>query len=384
MAVNPKWSFRSPGEYTDSDGSNPCTIICSTSAPSGAREPWASAEKGSLSIQNGATDDQPAIWLKVDEDLADEDWVLLLAEDCTSAHTIAGNWTWGTSSAIYLRDSGQSIYSPAANVGALALGAAADSWRFGDMGNANYLELDYLGELDLAGTAHINTRRRFELMDDFIQQTLTEADTPWILNSGSDDLAIDPAINAQECGVVRLTGGDGDGTVAVDGSQIVCHIPVQADSTGLIFETRLNIDSAITGVAVNAGFTDATGLEEPFSIGAADAITSTASDAACFVYDSDADTKQWFACAVDGDTDDTGNATTSTAPVADTYQVLRIEVSSDGATIRFLINGTLVKTLSGAAGVSPDVNLYATVIACSDGAAAKSVDVDYIYVSHVR
>jgi hypothetical protein len=384
MAVNPKWSLRSPGEATDSDGSNAITIITGSGAPDGDQEPCKSALHGSLYVRNDASDDNSALYMKVDEDSADDDWVRVITASSTDAHTISGTWTFGTSSAIYLRDSGQSIYSPAANQGALALGAAADSWRFGDMGNGNYLELDYLGELDLAGTAHINTRRRFELMDDFIQQTLTEADTPWILNSGSDDLAIDPAINAQECGVVRLTGGDGDGTVAVDGSQIVCHIPVQADSTGLIFETRLHIDTAITGVAVNAGFTDATGLEEPFSIGALDAITSTATDAACFVYDSDAVTKEWFACAVDSDTDDAGNATTSTAPVADTYQVLRIEVSSDGATIRFLINGTLVTTLSGDAGITPDVNLYATVIACSDGVAQKFVDVDYIYVSHVR
>ena len=115
-----------------------------------------------------------------------------------------------------------------------------------------------------------------------------------------------------------------------------------------------------------------------------EAITSTASDAVCFVYDTGADTDEWFACAVDGDTDDAGNATTGTAPVADTYQTLRIEVSSDGATIKFYINGSLVKTLSGDAGVSPDVNLYATVIACATTTTSKTVDVDYVYVGHTR
>ena len=136
-------------------------------------------------------------------------------------------------------------------------------------------------------------------------------------------------------------------------------------------------------MSVCAGLTDSTSLEEPFSI-ATDTITSTASDAACFVYDDGATSKTWFACAVDGNTDDTGNATTGSAPVADTYQTLRIEVSADGATIAFYVDGVLKKTLSGAAGVSPDVNLYATVIACATTTASKTVDVDYIYVGHNR
>jgi len=241
-----------------------------------------------------------------------------------------------------------------------------------------------LKEVKFAGESKLNLRNRVEIFDDFLYQTIAETDTPWVLNSGADTEAIDPAINAQEGGVIRLTTGDADGTMANDGSQIVCAVPVQADGGGLVFETRLHINTAITDISVCAGLTDSTSLEEPFSIGASDAITSTASDAACFVYDTGADTDEWFACAVDSDTDDSGNATTSQAPVADTYQILRIEVSSDGATIKFYIDGTLVKTLSGDAGVSPDVNLYATVSACATTTTSKTVDVDYIYVGHER
>jgi hypothetical protein len=167
--------------------------------------------------------------------------------------------------------------------------------------------------------------------------------------------------------------------VAEDGSQLVCHIPVQADGGGLVFETRLHINTAITNVAVNAGLTDNTGLEEPFTIAGGDAITSVADDAVCFTYDTSADTDEWFALATDSTTDDAGCATTGTAPTADTYQKLRIEISSDGATINFYIDDTLELTLSGDAGVSPDANLYATVIACGDGTASKTLDVDYVY-----
>jgi len=225
-------------------------------------------------------------------------------------------------------------------------------------------------------------RGRFEIFDDFLYQTITEADTPWVLNAGTDGSAADPAIAAEKFGVIQLTTGAGDGSTAQDGSQLVCHIPVQAQSGDLVFETRLHLD-AITNVAVNAGLTDSTSLEEPFTIGGSDNITSNASDAACFVFDTSADTDEWFACAVDSNSDDSGNTSLGVAPVAGTYQTLRIEVSDDGGTIKFYINGTLKKTLSNA-GVSPDADLYATVVACGDGTASKTVDVDYIYVGHTR
>lgn len=317
-----------------------------------------------------------------------------------------------------------------------------------------------------------NEESVWTLFDDFNYQAgFTEADKPFVLNSGSDDLAVDPAINAQENGVLRITAGDGDGSMAVDGSQIVCAVPVQADSGGLEVEARLHINSSIANVAVGFGLTDSTSLEEPASV-ASETITTTASDAACLVYDastfdsvaltggeSDDDTftagaahglvtgqpcqilldggdaggitddavyyaivlttttfkvattyanalagtaqaissdtgagdvvplPNWYLIAVDGDTDDTGNGSISAtnyanAPVADTYQTLRLAVSSDGATIRAYVDGALVKTLSGAAGISPDVNTYLTVWANGDSVngAAKTVDVDYVKI----
>lgn len=220
-------------------------------------------------------------------------------------------------------------------------------------------------------------------VDDFNRAVMTEDDdSPWILNKGADAQALDPVINLQSGGVVRLTTGDADGTMANDGSQLVLAIPSLAQSGGLVFETRLHINTAITTVSVFAGLTDSTALEEAFS-NASDVITSTASDGCGFLYDTGATTATWWALAVDSDADDTGNASTGTAPVADTYQTLRMEVSSTGNEIRYYINGTLVKTLTGA-GVSPDVALYATVSACATTTTSKTVDVDYIAISHTR
>jgi len=322
--------------------------------------------------------------MKVAVNDADADWRKVLVDYNEEAVTLEGAVTMGTSTRLQFRDSTLYIYSPSASTAAIALGASGDVWQIGDQASTNYVQVNFRGEATLEGSARFEPMGAVQFFDDFINyQTWVEAETPWVFNEGTDGSAADPAIASEEYGVATLVTGAGDGTTAEDASQMVLHFPVQADSGGLVFETRLHIDTAITNVAVFAGFTDSTAREEPFT-NAADVITSTCSDGCGFLYDTGATTDEWWMVAVDTNEDDTGNATTGTAPVADTYQILRLEVSSDGATILFYIDGTLEGTFSGSFGVSPDVNLYATVIACGDGTASKSVDVDYVWVSHNR
>lgn len=226
-------------------------------------------------------------------------------------------------------------------------------------------------------------KARFELFDDFLYQTLTEADTPWILNNGTDTTGTDAVVSADECGKLVLTSGDAGSGLAADGCQAVGSIPVQADSGGLVFETRLHINSAIANAVVLAGLTDSTSLEATAAVGGSDAITTTLSNGCLFIYDVGADTDEWFAVGVDGDTDATGNGTTGTAPVADTYQTLRIEIDADGEGAKFFIDGDLVKTLTAAA-TSATTNLYPFVMVGTATTAQKSIDVDYILVQHDR
>lgn len=227
-----------------------------------------------------------------------------------------------------------------------------------------------------------DNRAMFELFDDFFSQTLVEADGNWIENSGTDAQAIDAEISTAEGGAIRITTGNADGTTAADGSQVVGAIPCQADSGGLFMEARVKCVTNVATMSLYVGFTDATGLEEPFT-NAADVITSTATDACGFLYDTDATTDTWWCVAVDTDVDDTGNAAIASLPVADTYQTLRIEVSPDGNTILFFVDGALVDTRN-AGGVSPSTNLYPTVIACATTTTSKSVDIDYIKYGHCR
>lgn len=258
-------------------------------------------------------------------------------------------------------------------------GASATTAEF-KVGSTVVATLGSEGIALAAGLADTSHRTTASFMEDFHFLPSTEAEGPVILNSGSDAQALDPALDtAQAQGVIQCVTGDADGTTAADGSQLVLNTPIQLDSAGgtTVVEARLRIKSAVTTVSCFFGLTDSTSLEEPFT-NSADTITSNATDAGGFLFDTDATTDQWWGVAVDSDTDDTGNATLGVAPTADTWQILRMEISNDGATVAFYIDGTLALTLSGAAGIGPDVPLYPTVIACSTTTTSRTVDVDYV------
>jgi hypothetical protein len=221
--------------------------------------------------------------------------------------------------------------------------------------------------------------------DDFNYAAIAEATDPYIFASGSDDLAIDPAIAVLEKGALRLTGGDGDGATAVDSSQVHLALPCQADSGGLAFECRIKMGD-ITKQSVYVGFTDITTLEEPMSVSAA-TLTTVATNAVGFVFDTAMTTDTWWAAGVDGGTDATGSAQLSllSTPVNATYQTLRCEIAADGESAEFFVGGVLAHTLTAAV-CAASTNLYFTVCVTGDGsnAAAALVDVDYILVSSNR
>lgn len=206
--------------------------------------------------------------------------------------------------------------------------------------------------------------------------------------AGTDAQCVAPTHDTtQPGGVWQLTCGNNSGTPADDMSLMVWDDrPVQINGAGgvVVFECRLRIKTGITGCSVFAGLTDTPTIEEPIT-NAADVFTEVADDCVGFHYDDDATTKEWFGVAIDSTAQDTGISASGTAPVADTYQILRCEVSSDGATINFYIDDTLVDTLSGAQGVSPDVVLYPMIgINGSGTPTSRVLDVDWIEVGGVR
>ena len=215
--------------------------------------------------------------------------------------------------------------------------------------------------------------------DDFIGDAVV---TPYTEASGTDAQAVQ-AIVEEQFGVYQLTSGDAGVNTAGDAEQLSLSLEWQADQGALVFETRLHLDGAITTVEICTGLTDSVALELPFT-NSADTVTSVASDAIAFCFDTNATTDEWWALGVAGDTDATGNAATGTAPVADTYQVLRIEVDDGGADCRFYIDGSLVGTLTANC-VTPTVALAPFVtISSAQTATSHVVDVDYILVGAAR
>src|SRR5688572_23720731 len=55
------------------------TLLWGQGTPDGDREPFLSAQKGTLYFQSDATDDSSHVWQKVDEGNDNDDWVLFEA-----------------------------------------------------------------------------------------------------------------------------------------------------------------------------------------------------------------------------------------------------------------------------------------------------------------
>jgi hypothetical protein len=148
-------------------------------------------------------------------------------------------------------------------------------------------------------------------------------------------------------------------------------------------QARLKL-SAITTCYVFVGFTDlAASLEAPIeSAASADTLTSNATNAVGFMFDTRMATDNWWLVGVKADTDAT-HQNTGLAPVADDYATLRVEVATDG-TATFFYNGVQVGTamanaITAATDLTPTINVSKTSVAAS-----MTADVDYVHVSMSR
>ena len=219
---------------------------------------------------------------------------------------------------------------------------------------------------------HVST-----FVDDFYGDAL---DGAWVPLNGSDAQAIDPAPSAAKNGVVRLTcGNDATTTMAVNGCQLASELNWDASAGRLFGEFRIKV-SAITDIVFFAGFTDSKALEMPFTQSGT-TLTSTATDAVGIMFDTGSTTDDLFAVGVDSDTDAT-HEDLGSAPVADTWIRLGVEVFSDG-TAKFYIDGVKTgDTMTSA--VTPTVDLAATVAVFSETTTSHTLDVDYVRLEQSR
>lgn len=219
------------------------------------------------------------------------------------------------------------------------------------------------------------------IFDDFLDGFNTSR---WLATEGTDSATSAAAILAGGIGgILRLTTGDAGTGYAADAEQITQNDKFwQASNGRLVLQTRLKL-SAITTCYAFIGFTDNTALEAPItSAASADTLTTNATDAVGFMFDTRMTNDTWWLVGVDTDVDATAQNTTY-APVADTWATFRVELDTSG-NATFFYNGIQVGTrmadaLAPAADLTPVITVSKTSVAAS-----MTADIDYIHVGMAR
>jgi hypothetical protein len=115
MPLNPNSSFVHPIQIQLTAGSDSgIALLIGSGSPDGNTDPYNSAGKGSPYLRIDATDDYPSLYLKVDDDGADDDWAPVMVEKSEDDHILEGNLTLDADKRVYFRDTDTSIYSDAA------------------------------------------------------------------------------------------------------------------------------------------------------------------------------------------------------------------------------------------------------------------------------
>lgn len=216
--------------------------------------------------------------------------------------------------------------------------------------------------------------------DDFLGDVVADQ---WAFAEGTDSGTSDGAIVAAVNGTFVLTPGDSAGTTAADAAQLTSGtLQWKANQGGLVMQVRAKL-AEITSVCTFIGLTDTASLEVPIeSAASVDTITTTATDAVGFFFDTDMSTDNWWFAGVANNVDAT-HQNVGSAPVADTYATFRIEVDSSGAALGFYNGVPVGIRMSGA--VTPTVALTPIcVVRPNSAAAGKLLTVDYIYVAADR
>jgi len=216
--------------------------------------------------------------------------------------------------------------------------------------------------------------------DDFTGDVIADQ---WNVVEGTDGATSSAAILATGIGgVLQFTTGDAGTGLAADMVQMTQALQWQAANGNLCIQARFKL-SAITTCYAFFGFTDVVTLEAPIeSAASANTLTSNATDAVGFMFDTRMTSDNWWLVGVATDVDATAQDT-GYAPVADTYATFRIELSAAGVAT-FFYNGIQVGTamaaaLTAAADLTPTFAVSKTSVAAS-----MTADLDYIHASMAR
>jgi hypothetical protein len=139
MALNPNSTLVDPIQINLTAGSDSgVALLIGSGSPDGSADPYLSAGKGSLFVRIDATDDYGALYQKVDDDGADDDWAHFVADKDEDDLDLEGHVTMDADKRVYFRDTDVSIYSDAAcQLNIAAPGASAAS-KFTVVGAASF------------------------------------------------------------------------------------------------------------------------------------------------------------------------------------------------------------------------------------------------------
>lgn len=230
-------------------------------------------------------------------------------------------------------------------------------------------------------------QRVVRVFDDFDGAGQAYSTTPingWLSRKGTTN-TVDWTVTEAANGTIVGKVGDTTASMAVSGVQLSRGLSYKANQGDLVFDARVKT-GIITNIAIFIGFTDqVAALEMPINSAASvDTITTNATDAVGFMFDTAMATDTWWLVGVANDVDATKQDTT-VAPVADTYETFRVELSTAGVAT-FYRNGTLVGTAMTAA-VTATVALTPVIAAfnrTTANGATTIITADYIYTSATR
>lgn len=215
--------------------------------------------------------------------------------------------------------------------------------------------------------------------DDFVRLVIDSA-TASLYTVRADSGGTAFAINEQHNGAIRGTGDGTDGDV----TSIFGPPLWRADSGGpLILEQRVTLITSLANGEEYIGWSDDDGTDEnPITLSTSDVVTTNASNAVGFAY-TGGGTANWKGVSVNGDADGSVialNAGGATTPVLTTWQTFKVVINQDGDA-DYYIDGTFHGREDAAVSASA---LLAPCVVQQDGGAARSTDIDYLYISAGR
>ena len=189
-------------------------------------------------------------------------------------------------------------------------------------------------------------------------------------------------------GVMRVHVHDGDNETSMAAGEVIYE-----PSMGyLSLEVRARPD-AINDIAYGIGFTDAKTesagtMPVHFNVNGCDALTTTTSTGAGFVFDVHSASDVIFAWAVDGDSDHAcAPANLTCAPVAATYRTFKVELHDQGcgnkARAEFYLCGEHKKTMTSAITRGTNLTWFANIQTLANTCTGY-IEIDYIDVRSSR